>query len=242
MNEHTGRTFDRTCNSAQATDRADELNWLAFRYVANELSGDERDAFELRLVEEQAAREAVAAAVELSQAVLLVEESAVRPAPAPRSWRLAAAWMSLGACVCLAVVFAGRFFDRDVESDRMAMFAAESPEELASLWSQTRQAGADRVADGQFSYGQLSYGQLSGEADSQVLSDVEPIAETVADMDNLATAGDDEEGVATSDLPRGTPSWMIVAVRATAQPQTGERAASDSQDTTPPAAAKAEEL
>lgn len=47
----------------------DELNWLAFRYVAGELDEAEMQAFESRLAAEQDAREAVARAVALAQCV-----------------------------------------------------------------------------------------------------------------------------------------------------------------------------
>lgn len=53
---------------ADADDR-DELAWLAFRYVADELGSDEQAAFEDRLDRDQAAREAVAEAVALAAAM-----------------------------------------------------------------------------------------------------------------------------------------------------------------------------
>lgn len=46
-----------------------ELDWLAFRYVAGEMTDAETLAWEERLATDQTAREAVAAAVELYQAV-----------------------------------------------------------------------------------------------------------------------------------------------------------------------------
>ena len=45
------------------------LLWHAFRYIADELSADETEQFEARLADDQVAREAVARAVELSQAI-----------------------------------------------------------------------------------------------------------------------------------------------------------------------------
>jgi|GEM_PF-1184644 len=52
-----------------------DLDWLAFRYVTEELSPAEMTAFEVQLAEDQAAREAVAAAVLLIQTVEAVEGS-----------------------------------------------------------------------------------------------------------------------------------------------------------------------
>jgi hypothetical protein len=50
-----------------------DRDWLAFRYIAGELTGDEAAAFEADLETSQPAREAVARAVELSQAVAWAE-------------------------------------------------------------------------------------------------------------------------------------------------------------------------
>lgn len=46
---------------------ADELGWLAFRYIADEMTAQESDLFEQRLAIDQAAREAVANEVQISQ-------------------------------------------------------------------------------------------------------------------------------------------------------------------------------
>lgn len=56
---------------------AGELSWLAFRFVAGELSGDELAAFEQRLEVDQGAREAVAEMVELTTAVQCVASTDV---------------------------------------------------------------------------------------------------------------------------------------------------------------------
>jgi hypothetical protein len=52
--------------------RETDLDWAAFRYVSGELVDADRLAFEDRLEHDQAAREAVAAAVELAGAIRLV--------------------------------------------------------------------------------------------------------------------------------------------------------------------------
>ena len=93
-------------------DDAPALEWLAFRYVTDELTELEREAFEVRLADDQAAREAVAAAVELTQAVVWVEhESTVnaRPVAAPtrpqrertRRGAIALGWMLAGSAAGL---------------------------------------------------------------------------------------------------------------------------------------------
>ena len=50
----------------------DDLSWTAFLYVSNELSAEDRAAFEVRLGEDQDAREAVCRAVTLTSAVAAV--------------------------------------------------------------------------------------------------------------------------------------------------------------------------
>lgn len=89
-------------------DDASELDWLAFRYVAGECDPAEMLEFELRLADDQVAREAVARAVELAQvcaSACRVETSVERVAPASRgAWFLPAVWTTCGAAAALAVV------------------------------------------------------------------------------------------------------------------------------------------
>jgi hypothetical protein len=80
-----------------------DLQWLAFCYIADELSADEAEVFEERLAADQEAREAVARAVELSQAVAALPRETVCPSPAASPWRRRLAWMTVGAtAACLA--------------------------------------------------------------------------------------------------------------------------------------------
>jgi ferric-dicitrate binding protein FerR (iron transport regulator) len=53
-------------------DSNDDLDWLAFRYISNEMTQAEADRFEQRLGEDQLAREAVARAVAWTEAVASV--------------------------------------------------------------------------------------------------------------------------------------------------------------------------
>jgi hypothetical protein len=52
---------------------AADREWLAFRYIAGELTGEELASFEAELETSQIAREAVARAVDLSQAIAIAE-------------------------------------------------------------------------------------------------------------------------------------------------------------------------
>jgi len=80
-----------------------DREWLAFRYIAGELSGDETAAFEAELETSQGAREAVARAVELSQAVAIAESQQVELVEAApkhssrKSWIYGIGWIVTGA-------------------------------------------------------------------------------------------------------------------------------------------------
>jgi hypothetical protein len=93
----------------------DELDWLAFRYVAEELSADEADAFERLLADDQSARDAVSRAVQTTRAVASLGaadfEAATQPAGVGRATRQQVwAWIGVGTvavAVCLAVWLGG---------------------------------------------------------------------------------------------------------------------------------------
>ena len=82
---------------------AADREWLAFRYIAGELTGDELASFEAELEASQLAREAVARAVDLSQAIAIAEshqvelvEAASRTA-SRKSWIYGIGWIGAGA-------------------------------------------------------------------------------------------------------------------------------------------------
>jgi hypothetical protein len=98
----------------------DDLEWLAFRYVAGEMNPAEAAAFEGRLADEQPAREAVCRAVALTDrlAAAMPEPAEAGPASLPTAvsnqsrWRRsalrAAGWMSLGAAAALIGIVLAR--------------------------------------------------------------------------------------------------------------------------------------
>jgi hypothetical protein len=131
-----------------------DVAWLAFRYVAGELGPDEADAFERRLDQDQAAREAVAEAVLLTEAVAALAPDTLAtlplqvPTPIDRRGRLArrmAGALALAAAACLAWFLFGPRTVRPsrppadvVERERAA--PAASREALVTLaWSEVRQ-------------------------------------------------------------------------------------------------------
>jgi hypothetical protein len=83
-----------------------DLNWLALRYVTGEMADAELAAFEETLADSQPAREAVAAAVLLAQAVVLAERTPASVTTAGLtvgrpSWRGRLAWALVGAAASL---------------------------------------------------------------------------------------------------------------------------------------------
>lgn len=142
----------------QNSQRA-ELQWAAFRYIADEMSREEHEIFERRLADDQAACEAVARAVQVAEAVAslpaesfgagveTVPARSTRGAEPDRNGRLAGSkkkwsWMAAGAAVvaavCLAVII-GTHVARRPAVPPDGSFQAESDPRASRP--------ADRVAD-----------------------------------------------------------------------------------------------
>ncbi|MEQ8789021.1 MAG: hypothetical protein RIC55_22100 [Pirellulaceae bacterium] len=124
-----------------------ELDWLAFRYIAGELDEAELEAFELRLAEEQPARDAVALAVEVVQTVSAAEHleeipMVVTAAREASRWRHVA-WLAIAAgvaacCASVALMFSGGV--SSVEHDASALAAERVPQAspvVANAWLET---------------------------------------------------------------------------------------------------------
>lgn len=178
------------------------VDWLAFRYVSEEMTAEEATQWELRLADDQTAREAVASAVELLQAVReLPQESWPSPLVAPissgssdssthlphrprmsRTWKLglsaaAAAAMVIGVCAVSQLLPPG---------GSPALQPLEVDDELATVWSLTRASSA-----------------------------VESVEDTSTDvttaMDEWPASPDVD--VIASDRPMpSTPSWMLAGM------------------------------
>ena len=90
------------------TKDGSELDWQAFQYIAGELNAADTERFEARLAIDQAAREAVAAAVELSEIAAITEyqpiERVTTPSASYTHWSRSLAWLGWGAAACLLVV------------------------------------------------------------------------------------------------------------------------------------------
>jgi hypothetical protein len=106
------------------SDYDEELEWLAFRYISNELPADEVELFEQRLAHDQAAREAVAQAVQLSLAVAGAG-GGVAPLRRP-AYRTIVRWLAAAAAVLIAATMFYRSYRRSWELERVAKFWAKS--------------------------------------------------------------------------------------------------------------------
>lgn len=117
-------------------DDSASLSWLAFQYVNEELSPLEAEAFEERLACDQAAREAVAEAVLLCQAVAAGEK--VELPAQRRTWLWPASWAAVGAAACLAVSMLIPPDSREPDQHAAQTSAADAASaDLALIWAQS---------------------------------------------------------------------------------------------------------
>ena len=128
-----------------------QIDWQAFCYAANELSAEERSAFEELLAVDQVAREALARAVEVTRAVAAAgpHDSSSQQCSSPAkstvtlnasgNWMRRISWMAVGAAASLlAAVLVSNFGDRPPAFDWANADSAQSTRELASAWSEAR--------------------------------------------------------------------------------------------------------
>lgn len=125
----------------------DETDWLAVRYLLDELTPDEAAAFEARLADDQPVREALARATVLVQALGEVGHAAVSVVPSRRP--LARGVAALLATVA-AVVLVGVFVSRGVKTEpakRQRLATDEvDPARLVVLWADAEEPTDSAVA------------------------------------------------------------------------------------------------
>ncbi len=182
----------------------DDLDWLAFCYIAGELPPNDAEAFETRLADDQAAREAVARAVELTFTLAAGAEvpqqakAVAMPAQMQRQTGRGRRWLwsAVAAAACLAVFWSVRWvFAPQPHAGPSEELAGEVdgvgfPKDLAVLWNHVREEWAGSPLDD-------SLTEIAGPDEA-----VEPLEELLpAPADDL---------LATCDPP----AWMLAAVRA----------------------------
>jgi hypothetical protein len=171
------------------TDHHKDLDWLAFCYAAGDLDSADAEAFEARLADDQAAREALARAVELSQIVAAAEtQTGDFATPAARTsldWNRHLSWIAVGGLASLLIALLWSGFVGPTWHTAQNRLTAQSRYQLAMAWNKTRS-------------------EFSGINDAGLWL---PLAGNDVD-DEAATsemAADDE---AVADFP----SWMTAAV------------------------------
>jgi hypothetical protein len=168
---------------------ASDLFLLAVRYIAGELPDDELAAFESRLEHDQAAREAVAQAVELAGAVARLPAATpdLLPTIPPRKrWQRVGA---LAAAACLAVAAGVVLRPRHEPHPSPAIPSAGAPapaESVVLAWSGLRQSGEIDL---------VSHSELLAWLD-------EPAGPPLADVLVPEPGGTEEEGL---------PLWLLEA-------------------------------
>lgn len=127
-------------------DELNELDWLAFQYIADELDESKRAAFEEQLAEDQRAREAVARSVELTQAMSTaarVHQCRASIEQKVDLWRHVG-WTAGAIAGCLAFVLAyqlirGRIVEPPsiANGNGVAESSVSTSEQLAFAWIET---------------------------------------------------------------------------------------------------------
>ncbi len=166
------------------SDHNNDLDWLAFCYAAGELDAAEAEQFEARLADDQAAREALARAVELTQTVAAAEtQYGEFVAPAARTdlhWNRRLSWMAVGGLASLLLAFLWSGFVGPTWHTAQNRLAAQSRYQLAMAWNQTRD-------------------EFAGVREAALWL-------PVSEADDESPAGDMGDDVADA------PSWMMAAV------------------------------
>lgn len=183
----------------------DEWLWRAWQYIADELDDAQREEFERLLGKSQAAREAVAEAVELRQLVVAAGAEPVRPVPpadlsdpgSRRLWAPRTLWLVMGAAAGLMIATGLRPMLPRPAAPAPPRTLATTPGQarLALAWSETRARW-----ESESEAGQTLVGFAAGDAQST--------------PDDLADVGstplDPLSGIST-------PDWIRAAVRAEAE-------------------------
>lgn len=208
------------------TQPNDDLLWTAYRYSAGELSGPEAEAFELLLADDQAAREALATAVELTETVCAIERTSLITAAATpastsrRAWsQPSVGWVAVVAAASIALMFVGQSFlgDGFGPQDVPPGVAPGPIAKIEPMDADTQDADSrlllamlDRSqADGEAIHDDASSSFVAGVIGDDHQELLGPDLEPMFDLSGLEGSGSDGAGVEDANA---TPDWLLAAV------------------------------
>lgn len=123
-----------------------DLNWIAFQYITNDLSADDSLQFESLLAESQSAREALVQATRLMAGLHTIESApaAVTPQPKPVTHRQSLKWIVISCSVAAMLFLAVSLLPENqapktelVSQSTLSDASEEDLEHLLSLWSES---------------------------------------------------------------------------------------------------------
>lgn len=139
-------------NNSSNENSPDDLEWIAFQYLSNELSEQETDAFETRLAETQDAREALTRATQLVAGLKSMEltpttKTFTAPAqPAPLETNTASSFLfqqwALTSCAALVLVVTTFLLTKPVSEEMTSSQTAQTElseedlEHVLELWAE----------------------------------------------------------------------------------------------------------
>jgi hypothetical protein len=189
----------------------DQLDWLAFRYIAGELTADDEELFEQRLAEDQTARDAVDQAVELQEAIRLASSEAAsdRGGDAARRIRRRVAWAA-AAAASLALLFglswtAATAWHRSIaRSPRLASPQGDLP--AARISTHRNAPASDFSANAEVARAWVALRR--GEGDETRIAETP----TVESIDSTELGPGEFGPTDVADAECTVPNWMLTAV------------------------------
>ena len=170
-----------------------DLDWRALCYAAGELDAPAAEEFELRLADDQAAREALARAVELTHTIAAVEAQSTQSVnvstTTKTSWNTRLAWMTVGGLAAALLVMLWSGVVDPTWRIALHQLNAKSQYQLAMAWHQT-----------------------ASEIDSVRSSDLWPAGVVIDDDDRQADLHLASYEIGDEAWLEEAPSWMMAAV------------------------------
>lgn len=208
--------------SERGASQASELEWQAFLYVAGELEGEALAQFEQQLDSDQLAREAVAAAVSMSDVLARAAAASAREPQVARAASAASLWQSrrfaLASCASLLLAF-GAVTVWILPSDGGSPSQSEA-RRLAMAW-----VGAWAGAEAPF----LGVAEELGMTGLDVPAGGDDLAggdDPAGELDEAERALSSANLDAEAELSIGFPSWMLAAVTSESEPEEGAQPSS----------------